>query len=364
MCVRGVVLTTKIPYTVMANSSEVVAGIEGGASNSTAVLMNPQGEIIAVAKGSGTNHHLIGMEECRKKIAELINEAKQKAGISLDTPIGAIGLSLSGCELEESNQELLKGLIENYPKLALQYAVGSDTEGSIATLSKVGGVVCIAGTGSNTLLINPDGEKIQCGGWGYLLGDEGSAWHISFRAVKYCFNHLDKFEEPPHPTDKVWALIKDFFKIQSQADILDSFYVNFNKSHIALLCRSLSDLARTQDDPLASHLFKEAGIHLARSIAAVANKAAKELTDREGGLHVICVGSVWLSWNLLQAGFSSYLRENTTIEKLTLLRLKTELGVGAALMAADRLNLRLDRDYSKNFDVFAVFDRAEKIERF
>lgn len=31
----------------------------------------------------------------------------------------------------------------------------------------------ICGTGTNALLINPNGTQERCGGWGYILGDEG-----------------------------------------------------------------------------------------------------------------------------------------------------------------------------------------------
>ncbi|CAH1156059.1 unnamed protein product [Phaedon cochleariae] len=337
--------------------SYLIGGIEGGATHSHAIIMNSEGIIVGDAKGAGTNHQLLGMERCWERIADLINQSKSKAGIPLTTPLHGLGLSLSGCEQEKSNQELARGLQQRYPNLSEKVIVASDTEGSVAATSNKGGVTCIAGTGSNTLLINPDGTKVQCGGWGNLLGDEGSAWKISHRAVKYCFDDLDNFEKPPYPSERVWALVKSHFHISTQADILASFYQNFDKAHIAHLAKGLSELAK-EGDALAKEIFREAGSDLARGISAVASKAANELIQQEGGLHVLCVGSVWLSWELLRPGFISWLRDNTDIQQLSLMRLETEMGVGATYLASDRLGLPLERDYSKNYRVFFKYQRG------
>lgn len=61
-----------------------------------------------------------------------------------------------------------------------KYVVCSDTIGSVVTASAKGGLVLIAGTGSNALLSNPDGKVYSCGGWGNVLADEASGRLIYF----------------------------------------------------------------------------------------------------------------------------------------------------------------------------------------
>lgn len=92
-------------------------------------------------------------------------------------------MSLSGCE-EETNNLLVNTLFEEYPDAASDYIVGSDTLGSLRTALSSGGIVLIAGTGSNALLINPDGRTFGCGGWGHVMGDEGSGKSI-FKLISF-----------------------------------------------------------------------------------------------------------------------------------------------------------------------------------
>lgn len=336
--------------------STIIGGIEGGATHSTLTLLDTSGNVVTTVKSQGTNHHLIGMEECRKRIANLVNMAKKEAGISLDTPLLALGLSLSGCELEESNNQLVEGLKKSYPNLSQYIAIGSDTDGSVAATSNNGGLVSIAGTGSNTLLINPDGTRTQCGGWGYLLGDEGSAWDIAHRSIKTCFDAIDKLEKPPHPIDTLWKRIQKYFEITNQPDLLDIFYGPFCKAKIAGFCKEVAELANS-GDPLALHIFSEAGRYIAKSITAVYPKASPQLTDMPDGLQVACVGSVWLSWSLLKEGFVRHIEDNTDIQKLMLIRVICPSGLGAAYMACDKLGLDVPRSYNKNYEILFRYKR-------
>lgn len=145
--------------------------------------------------------------------------------------------------------------------------------------------------------------------------------------------------------------------MQDKTALLEPFYSNFDKAFIASLCKSLAELAR-KGDKLAISFFEEAGRDLARALAAVIKKASPKLTSRNGGIHVLCVGSVWLSWDLLKFGFVNHIEKQTDIKELSLVKLTTTMAVGAAYMAADRCNLSLDRHYERNYTVFYTYKRG------
>ena len=63
-------------------------------------------------------------------------------------------------------------------------------------------------------------------------------------------------------------------------------------------------------DKLCIWLFEEAGRMLGRHIRALSPMVSPSLATAQGGLHVVCVGSVWKSWNLLKDGFLQGIRDD------------------------------------------------------
>ncbi|CAH0697163.1 unnamed protein product [Spodoptera exigua] len=323
-------------------------GVEGGATHSNLVICDETGKVVGRAKGPGTNHWTLGIDECANRIIAMLHSAKDDAGIPKDKPLNALGLTLSGCEQESSNSELAARVKEKDGDAANDIYVGSDTAGSLFTGAPNGGMVLIAGTGSNALLRTPEGEQHGCGGWGYLLGDEGGAYWIAHKAVKMVFDDVDGLQPSPYPTDRVWEVIKEHFEADTRADLLPHAYKHFDKSMFAGVTSKLSSLAY-QGDELSRHIFSCAGAALASHTAALSVRSDAPR------LRVVCVGSVWKSWDILKPGFLKQLRNRKVKTELELVRLRVSSAMGAAWLAAKHVNYELPRDDSAFCSVFYTY---------
>ncbi|XP_013417674.1 N-acetyl-D-glucosamine kinase-like isoform X2 [Lingula anatina] len=332
----------------------LVGGIEGGATCSKMVLMKLDGTVVARSEGLCTNPWLVGQEECMKRIYDLSLDIKKQAGIDPNTPLKALGLSLSGGGEEESQKKIIEALKNKYSSLSENYFICNDTIGSMATAKEEGGLVLISGTGSCCVLFGPQMEPRRCGGWGHLMSDEGSAYWMTQKALKMLFDHEDNLFPCPYDVTFVKQTMRNHFKIESQMDLLEHLYTKFDKSFIASMSKELSKGALEKKDPLCCHVFCEAGKILARHVLAVAAKADKALLNLDGGLPIVCVGSVWKSWEALKDGFLEGMksRPDVKISEFTLLRLHETGALGAAFLAAKAAKLHLHLNYAANADVF------------
>eukprot|EP01135_Chromosphaera_perkinsii_P010013 Nk52_evm48s1992 gene=Nk52_evmTU48s1992 len=302
-------------------------GIEGGATGSMAIIVDETGRSVSPqlpVKGDSTNFLLLGMEETAVRLYRLICNALKVAGLE-DVKLKGLGLALSGAETESSADELSNMFMSSFPEIAEAVFCRSDTYGSVYSTSLDGGVALIAGTGSNCRLINPDGSSFNCGGWGHLIGDEGSGFYISMCAVKAVYHAIDGcaidiFETGKQETLNVEDLdssflretLFSFFKISSPHGLLNSLYLDFDKKHIASFALEVSRGALLNDS-LCKRILEHAGYVLGKHVRAFHGKFDVQLLQGEGdGLTITCIGSVWKSWDFLREGFIRGLAPETT----------------------------------------------------
>ena len=112
-------------------------------------------------------------------------------------------------------------------------------------------------------------------------------------------------------------------------------------------------IAALNGDELCKNIFNEGGKLLSRMILALLPRASNDLL-KTGHLSIICVGSVWLSWELLKDGFVEELQRHEIPYELCLLKLQPgiSMAIGSVYMAADFVEFPLPRDYTKNYEIF------------
>ncbi|PAA85343.1 hypothetical protein BOX15_Mlig013934g1, partial [Macrostomum lignano] len=340
-----------------ADRPRLLIGVEGGASVTKLCLAEAgSGRLLSRAGAGGTNHWLDGFSVCADRLAVGIDALLADAGVKIGDVAG-VGMALSGISNADNASEMERTLRQRLPDLPAdcQLAVVNDCVGAVAAASDSGGVVVIAGTGSNCCLSSRDGSAtLHCGGWSYMLGDEGSAYWIAQRAIKAVWDHRDGLRTCPEPVEAVRDAAFQHFGITDYDGILSHLYTNFEKSRVAALTAKLARLAADGGDALARRVFADAGAELAGHVIAVVRRAAaadsgevgslQRLLDGSGRLTVVCAGSVWLSYPLLRPGFVDALRQRGCPVPLRLVRFRDNGGAdsgGAALGAAWLAGLRI-----------------------
>ncbi len=159
---------------------KIFAGIDGGQSSSSAVLGDESGAVLA--RVSGPPADLVGETRDSRRQAgvleALLAGALVRAGLAADTRFASVVAAISGYDEGES------------PAPSLAVAADSlrfvhDTVAAHAGAFDGGpGIVVIAGTGSVAYGVATDGTRLRVGGWGYLFGDEGSAFWLGRRAIR------------------------------------------------------------------------------------------------------------------------------------------------------------------------------------
>ena len=187
------------------------------------------------------------------------------------------------------------------------------------------GIVVIAGTGSIAYGVGADGARARSGGWGYLLGDEGSAYWLGHAAVRLGIRAADGRGRPTSLYERVCG---DLGLRDPQALVSWFYDPDLSRYRVAGLA-SLVEEAATAGDRAADELLDQAAEHLASAARSVARQLVVD-----GDYPLVLAGGVFKACPSLYERLESRLE----MESAQVTRLEVEPAMGAVTLALRMLD--------------------------
>lgn len=246
-----------------------ILGIDGGGTRTTALLATARGVFCGEATGKSINYNSVGMQTARENMADILHSLKAKTGITLYNAVCVGSSALFFDPPEEEYRQFTQGLFT-----ADHVFMAGDIQIALESMLHPPCVLAISGTGSMAAAWGEDGGIRYVGGWGYLLGDEGSAYCIAMEGIKAAILAFDGLG----PETKLQNAVLAFFDIPDMRRLVEVFYNPvIPRSRVSAFAQEVSACADSGDG-VAQEVIKNNAAKLAHS-AAVLLEGFKNKSD-------------------------------------------------------------------------------------
>ena len=247
----------------MTQGSHVI-GIDAGGTKTVCQLADDTGRVLAEVRGGGANLQAVGELEVEKVLHHVMEEAIGDREI---VPVGHLPR-----HRRRRSPRRLRGGARDHAADRLQGA----RPGCQRRARRAGGrrrpgppgVVIISGTGSIAYGRNQPREAARAGGWGHVLGDEGSGYWIGRAALRAVLRESDHRGQKTALTP---LLLKHFGIAQAQGLLHEVYYSNLRPSAIGSLAQCV-EAAFREGDSAAIGILRAAANELEASGLTVARR--------------------------------------------------------------------------------------------
>jgi N-acetylglucosamine kinase-like BadF-type ATPase len=246
-----------------------VLGIDVGGTKTVCLLADDDGRVLAEGREEGAN--LQGAGELT--LEKVLHSVMEKTLEGTDVIPSAICLGIAGVD-RASDEKVVRSimgrigykariLVVNDALIALQAGVGDRP-----------GIVIVSGTGSIAYGRNEQGEASRAGGWGYVLGDEGSGYWIGRLALRAVVRHADGRGRVTSLTSR----LLEHFGVQRAAELIHQVYHEEVSPKSIAAAAQYVQYARDEGDMVATGILHRAADELIAAATAVMTRL--ELTDK------------------------------------------------------------------------------------
>jgi N-acetylglucosamine kinase len=297
-----------------AATVDCVAGVDGGGSKTACLLASASGEPLGEGRAGPSNYQSVGAARTLDALHEAIAAAAAAAGGAAHRlRVAGLCLALAGVDRPddlEAVRALTRDLLAR-PPAGVTWDLPPDgvviVNDAVAALvggtGRTEGVVCVAGTGSIVFGMNRAGRRSRAGGWGHLLGDEGSGYAIGLAALRAVCRAADG----RGPETTLTRLVLDECRLSQASGLIGLAYGGWGVPQIASLA-PLAGAAAATGDAVAVAILDAAAAELAGAAGAVARDLGLLGAPGEpvgDGFEVVTSGGLWTGLTGLRERFAA-----------------------------------------------------------
>ncbi len=310
-------------------SGDLVIGVDGGGTKTVAVLADASGREVARALGAGTNLQTVGAAVVRDRLSGLFEAIL--GGVTGAATVRAVAVALAGvdrpADIPVATTAILDGITAarmRSPGVSWSLPSGLPTvvNDAVAALAAgaetLDGVVVIAGTGS-IAFGTCRGVRARAGGWGSILGDEGSGYALGYHALRA----VARAHDGRAPETGLTGAILARLGVPSAPDLIATVSApGWGVAETAGLAPVVVKAAEN-GDPVAVALVDEAAAELALAAVAVIDALP---FDPDHHLPVVQAGGLWGASARLREQFAARLGQRTANARPAVLTAEPVLG--------------------------------------
>lgn len=235
-----------------------VMGVDGGATKTLAAVLDLHEHTLHLGHGGSSNPDAVGAPAATASLLKATDEALGRAGVDRDGLDAAV-LAIAGTDTDavaEHVREVRPG----------SWIVVNDVVGAWAAATSAQlGVGAISGTGSNVFGVGRDARAWRAGGWGHVLGDEGSGYRLAVDSIRAALADRER----SGPETALSAAAVDFFEVDTVERLAALVYSKpLAKGEIAAFAVETARVAHA-GDAVACGLYERAAVELGRQVTAV-----------------------------------------------------------------------------------------------
>lgn len=299
-------------------------GIDGGGTKTEFVVCDERGHISKITRTGPSNPIFIDEKVAFSNLDEGIKQLLNKNNYLFECCTICIpGIKYFAANIEKNYSQISKKVIIGADELNTYYSALGDTSG----------VVVLSGTGSFAIGENSNNEIKSFGGWGPLVGDEGSGYYIGILCLKEVIRAYEN-----KITTTLINEIKKYFNIDDICKLRSVLYKEeISRENIARLSKVVKDMAEVGDQ-IAIQIINKAG----GKLADLAKTAIEQLELQNEPISVVLTGGVSKMKELIDIPFAKSIKD--TYPKVKIQQPRFEPSVGALILSLKESNVEVNQD--------------------